>query len=76
MVIAKYTSPNEYADSRAIKVLEVGIEYEVRNISIGQSHTSIYLKGFNGSFNSVIFEFYENGKELNIFKDKRFNPYI
>lgn len=76
MVIAKYTKPNEYADSRAIKVLEVGMEYEVRTISMGQSYTNIYLEGLSGSFNSVIFEFYENGKKLNIFKDRRFNPYI
>lgn len=54
--------------------------YEVEHISMGQSYTSIYLKtpkdGTNNPFNSVIFDFYENNKKLNIYKDRRFNPYI
>lgn len=57
-----------------------GEVYEVEDISMGQSYTSIYLKnpkeGTKNPFNSVFFKFYENGKKLDIFSDRRFNPYI
>ena len=56
--------------------LEVGAKYEVSGINMGQSSTSVYLEGFKGSFNSVHFEFEENGKPLDIFQDPRFNPYL
>ena len=61
--------------------LEVGKKYEVECVSMGQSHTSITLKGigtssWKESFNSIYFKFYENGKKLNIYRDKRFNPYL
>lgn len=50
--------------------------YEVSNISMGQSYTSIYLIGFKDGFNSVQFEFYEDDKPLDIYSDRRFNLYI
>lgn len=57
-----------------------GEEYEVRYISMGQSYTSISLEnpkiGTSNPFNSVIFDFFENGKKLDIFEDRRFNPYL
>lgn len=56
--------------------LEYGKEYEVEDIDMGQSYTSVYLKDMKNSYNSVIFEFYEYGKPLNIYRDTRFNPYI
>ena len=56
--------------------LEVGELYEVSNIIIGTSSTDVYLKDKQFSYNSVLFEFYENGKEIDIYRDKRFNPYI
>lgn len=56
--------------------LEIGKQYEVECISMGQSHTSIQLKDKKGIYNSVIFKFYENGNELDIYSDKRFNPYL
>lgn len=56
--------------------LQVGAYYKVEKIEMGQSYTSIYLEEFFRVYNSVYFEFYENGKEINIYKDKRFNPYI
>lgn len=55
----------------------VGDKFEVGCISMGGSSTSIQLKDFpDQSFNSVFFEFEEDGKELDIFEDKRFNPYL
>lgn len=56
--------------------LEVGKLYEVEDIRMGQSHTSIYLKDKKLSYNSVIFEFYEDNKQIDIYKDERFNPYM
>lgn len=56
--------------------LEVGKEYEVKGISMGGSRTSIYLVEKRYSYNSIMFEFYENGKPINIYKDRRFNPYL
>lgn len=74
MVTAKYLYPeNGYCP---VEELEVGGEYDVFNIMMGQSHTAIYLENFDKPFNSVNFEFFENGEPLDIFKDSRFNPYI
>jgi hypothetical protein len=55
--------------------------YEVDLIDMGSSSTDILLKGFNDRdskswFNSVCFEFYEDDKEIDIYSDKRFNPYM
>lgn len=56
--------------------LEVGKLYEVESIFMGQSYTDISLKGKKRTYNSVYLEFYENGKEIDIYSDKRFNPYL
>jgi hypothetical protein len=56
--------------------LVVGSAHEVEHIIMGQSYTTIKLKGCNTYFNSVNFEFEEDGKPLNIYRDARFNPYI
>ena len=55
--------------------LEVGEKYEVEDLSMGGSHTSIFLKGIKGGFNSVQFEFEEDGKPINIFNSPKYNPY-
>lgn len=56
--------------------LEYGKMYEVEGIDMGQSYTSIYLKDMRNSYNSVIFEFYEDDELLDIYRDARFNKYI
>lgn len=56
--------------------LEYGKTYEVVDIDMGQSFTSIYLKDMKNPYNSVIFEFYEDGEPLDIYRDARFNKYI
>ena len=56
-----------------------GDKFEVDYIDMGGSSISIYLTDFpNQPFNSVFFEFEseENGKELGIYDDTRFNPYL
>lgn len=56
--------------------LEYGKEYEVRGIDMGQWHTGIYIVGKPYPYNSIFFKFYEDGKPLDIYHDKRFNKYI
>lgn len=79
VLTARYNYPeNGYEISRrfAAENLEVGKEYEVSDISMGQSHTSVFLVGKVGCFNSVNFDFYENGKEIDIFKSPKYNYYL
>lgn len=77
-IVSSLTSGHQ-DDQEQIKNLnfKVGDKFEVENISMGQSYTSLTLKEFpKQSFNSVNFDFEEDGKELDIFSDKRFNPYL
>lgn len=74
MLTAIYNYPeNGY---RPAEELCVGREYEVEEVSMGQSYTYICLKGHGGCFNSVQFDFYEDGVPHNIFRDPKYNPYI
>lgn len=78
-IYAKLTHPeNGYDSDRArVSVLDTLGTYKLRDASVGQSHTNIYLEGFKNSFNSVQFDFYdEYGNEVNIFRMPEFNPYI
>jgi len=80
MVTAKFVYPENGYPSDVEKSkkagLVVGSDYPVSNISVGQSYTNVSLENFPGTFNSVQFEFYEDGEPINIFRDRRFNPYI
>lgn len=79
MLQAKYTKPNEGYDGdqkMCRENLTLGESYEVTYVSMGQSHTNIFLKGIEGCFNTVNFDFYEDGKPINIFRDPRYNPYL
>lgn len=80
MVTAKFEYPNNGYGSDIQRAKEyglvVGSEYPVKDVCMGQSHTSVYLEGIKVPFNSVHFEFFEDGKPLNIYRDNRFNPYI
>jgi len=61
---------------RPAKQLEVGKEYNVERVDMGQSSTGIYLSGFSVSFNSVQFDFFEDGKPIDIYRSPKYNPYI
>lgn len=56
--------------------LVIGKEYAVVNVIMGGFHTSVWLEGFAGAFNSVNFDFFENGKPHDIYKDPKYNPYL
>lgn len=79
MVTAKFVNPNNgyFSDIQQSKKagLVNGMDYPVSHISVGMSHTQVYLEDFVGAFNSVQFEFYEDGEPIDIFRDRRFNPY-
>ena len=75
MIIAKVIRESQ-DDTWFNHDLEYGKTYEVEDIDMGQSFTSIYLKDMRNAYNSVIFEFYEDGKSLDIYSDTRFNSYI
>ena len=56
--------------------LEVGKEYIVERVNMGQSSTYINLSGFGGCFNSVQFDFFEDGKPIDIYRSPKYNPYM
>ena len=58
------------------KDLKQGSIYTVSNINMWQSSTSIELVDHINHYNSIHFTFYDNGDEINIYKDKDFNPYM
>jgi len=79
-LIAVVKTLNAGHDFERQKMIDLGFKVgdciSVNNINMGQSSTSIYLEGFEGSFNSVFFNFKEDGKDINIYGDKRYNPYL
>lgn len=76
--IVKTTDAGFPSDSEAVKSLgfKVGDKFEVERISVGRSSTEVYLEEFPSKcFNSVFFNFEEDGTPLDIFSDDRFNSY-
>lgn len=56
--------------------LEIGKMYKVNRIDMSQSYTNVYLIGIKEPINSVCLSFFEDDKPINIYNDKRFNPYM
>ena len=80
MLIAKCIKVDEpiymCADTYKVTEIELDKEYEVESVEIDRTYTDIKLKNLDRKFNSVIFEFYEDGKEIDIYSDPQYNPYI
>ena len=80
MLYAKFMYPDYGLDCDVIHAvragLKVGEKYEVEDLSMGQSHTSIFLKGINGAFNSIQFEFFEDDNKVDIFRNPKYNGYL
>ena len=56
--------------------INIGDKIELENACVGGFHTDIYLVGYEGSFNSVFFDFVdENGEEYDIYHDENFQSY-
>lgn len=71
MIIAKYAHPEngtEYDHRFADSLLSVGAEYNVSSIIVGQSYTGVLLFDYTVQFNSVLFDFYENGHPVDIYQ--------
>ena len=75
MITAKCINVREPFSNKPYEHLEQDKEYEVTHIDMGSSFTFITLKD-GRIYNSVNFDFYEDGKPLDIYEDKRFNPYL
>lgn len=71
---AVYNYPNN--GHRPAAQLEVGKEYIVECVNMGRYYTDIHLSGFGGRFNSVQFDFFEDGKPINIYRSLKYNPYM
>ena len=82
-IFAQFTKPNNGSDfdkELCNVYLMLNALYSIENIDMGQSHTNIHLDINDNIYNSVNFDFFEDidGKliEIDIYNDKRFNPYI
>ena len=79
MLIAKFKLPfgwKEEEVKREYPELILNHEYEVDYISMGQSYTSIFLHGHKHAYNSVFFDFEENGEPIDIYRSPKYNPYL
>ena len=52
--------------------LKLGEEHEVDKIEVGSCSTTVRLVGKPVGYNSVYFDFYEEGKLIDIYSDERF----
>lgn len=65
----------DYKDAmRECGNLYPGERYPVLRVSMGQSMTNVWID--NEVYNSIYFKFYENDAPIDIYRDKRYNPYL
>lgn len=82
MIFVRLTNPERdegfMGTDNAKKYLDGNETYVLDFVNMEKFHTEVYLKEFPDlSFNSVVFTFYEeDGTPINIYKDKRFNPFM
>lgn len=76
MITAKYSIENAGTKEDKQQIAESGLvlgnEYEVEKIFVHGWSTEVFLKGYEFSFNSVNFEIFEDGEELDYVNDRRF----
>lgn len=53
-----------------------GEKIEVSYVDMGQSYTYVQLKDYVGVYNSVLFDFFEDGRPIDIYSSRKYNPYI
>ena len=76
-IFARLVAPNNgyQHDKDQVKDLDPKVDYVVSNVSVGRSSSSFGLVAFPGkSFNTVQFEFYENGRLIDII-NRFYNQY-
>lgn len=74
ILTAVYTHPN--FGMFPAKNLTVGEAYVVTEVDMGSWSTDISLDGYSEVFNSVQFDFFENGEPVDIYSMPRYNPYL
>lgn len=76
MITAKYLHKDAGTEYDQQQIAESGLvlgnEYEVEKIFVHGWSTEVFLKGYEFSFNSVNFEIFEDGEELDYVSDRRF----
>jgi hypothetical protein len=74
VLTAIYAYPNNgYAPA---KELTVGETYVVKAVDMGSFFTYIFLEGLEHGFNSVQFDFFENGKPVDIYSYSNYNSFV
>ena len=64
-------------DKSLVRDMPLGTKLKVVNIHIGGHSSAFEAQGYPLSFNTVQFGFVDDDGDLvNIFKEKRFNPYL
>ena len=58
------------------KDLTVGEAYVVNKVEMGGWHTDIILEGKDSRYNSVQFDFFEDGEPVDIYSSPRYNPFL
>ena len=76
MVIARVINNIDPFSEIKYKGLIKGKEYSVKSIDMSSSFTLVELTGIFHLINSVCLKFFENDKEIDIYSDKRFIPYL
>lgn len=74
MLTAVYNYPE--CGYRPAVGLKIGEEYPVESVTMGQSSTYFQIIGLKGYFNSVQFEFFEDGKPIDLYSSPKYNPYL
>lgn len=73
---AKCISNINPINNKVIDTLEIDRNYIVGNVNMDAFHCDVYLSELEDYYNSVLFEFYLNGKKHDIYTDKNYNPFV
>lgn len=57
------------------KELNIGEDYPVTMIDMGQSSTTVFLEDYKRGYNSIHFEFYHGERKIDIYKSGLINGY-
>ncbi len=79
MIFAKYAHPNNGSKYQQVEInslLKVKKHSEVDKISMDECKTTVHLRNIMTPFNAVFFDFFEDGKQIDIYTDPRFNSHI
>lgn len=73
LIPVKAKAKNKHYEKAGIQMDDL---LEVEAINMGQTSTRVCFWGRNCSFNALHFDFYVNGKEIDIYRSGAFNHYF